>query len=196
MENRSEFRNVKLETRADSYENGKKLVVRGYPILFNVETEIRNSWGDTYKEEIAPEAVEVEMLREMFLFAHHDTSKVLGRSGVNVRFEKDETGVFMEAELPNTQEARDVYNLVDAGILDGMSFGFTVDSQEYSRSENKVRITKFGEIYEASIVSFPAYKEASVVAKREKEVNDLKAELDAEKQKRDLDLKIKKLEEM
>ena len=41
MEKRNEFRSIRLETRVDEkQEGGKKLVLRGYPILFNTETKI------------------------------------------------------------------------------------------------------------------------------------------------------------
>ena len=42
---RSEYRTCKIETRVDEkQEGGKKLVLRGYPILFNTEAEIYDFW--------------------------------------------------------------------------------------------------------------------------------------------------------
>lgn len=185
------YRSVKFEARADEE---KKLVLRGYPILFNTPTQIRNYFDEHYTEVIVPEAVEIEMFRDMYVLAQHDVSKVLGRSGVNVRFEKDETGVFMELTMPNTQEARDIYNLVEAGIIDGMSFGFSIKADEYNKETNTRTITKFEELFEASIVTFPAYREACVVAdvRAKKKVDE--EEKAREEEERKLNEKYKILE--
>jgi phage prohead protease, HK97 family len=92
----------------------------------------------------------------------------------------DETGLFFEAELPNTQHARDIYNLTESGLLDGMSFGFrTKDSVDESTMTRT--ITHIDELLEITITPFPAYKEASVIAqssrKRENNIKKLEEAL-------------------
>lgn len=118
-----EFRNVEFRTEAREAENGRKeLVVRGYPILFNTPTKVWDYWYDEITEIILPQALDGVDLQNVFLLYGHDMNRVLGRTGKNMRLETDETGLFMECVMPNTQEARDLYNLIEAGIVDGMSF--------------------------------------------------------------------------
>ena len=102
-----------------------------------------------------------------------------------MRMEIDETGLFFEADLPNTQYARDIYNLVETGLVDGMSFGFTC-SDEVNPSTGFRTITHIDELFEITITPFPAYKEASVIAQRQrfeeeqKRVDEEKAKAEAE----------------
>mgnify|MGYP003305643266 CR=1 FL=1 len=59
-----------------------------------------------------------------------------------------------------------IYNLVESGLVDGMSFGFTC-SDTLNEATGIRTITHIDELYEITITPFPAYKEASVIAKRQ-----------------------------
>lgn len=162
-----EYRTVTFEKEIRSEEGGgQKMVLRGYPILFNNPTRINDWWYGEIEETILPTALDGTRLDSVYLLRNHDADKVLGRVGVNMRVEVDETGLFFECELPDTQLARDTYNDVASGIIDGMSFGFRC-SDQVNESTLTRTITHIDELYEITITPFPAYEEASVVAKRE-----------------------------
>lgn len=168
---------IKAEVRAVEGES-KKMVLRGYPILFNTPTIIRG-WFMEYEETVAPTALDNTDLRDVYLMVGHNPDNVLGRTGANMRLEKDDTGLFFECELPNTQYARDWYNLVESGIVDGMSFGFNCDSDTWTETDgerDKRTINNISKLWEITITPFPAYGEASVVAK-----TDTRAEEQGEK---------------
>lgn len=200
---RSEYRTCKIETRVDEkQEGGKKLVLRGYPILFNTETNIYDFWYGEVRETILPTALNGTDLTDVYLITGHniEPDKVLGRNNVNMRMEVDDTGLFFECQLPNTQLARDIYNLIEEGIVDGMSFGFTC-SDEVNEATMTRTITHIDELFEVSITPFPAYKEASVIVQKQrtqeekerqaKEQEEAQAQEQAEKEQ-----KIKNLEEL
>lgn len=200
---RSEYRTCKIETRVDEkQEGGKKLVLRGYPILFNTETKIYDFWYGEIRETILPTALNGTDLTNVYLITGHniEPDKVLGRNYVNMRMEVDDTGLFFECELPNTQHARDTYNLIESGIVDGMSFGFTC-SDEVNEATMTRTITHIDELFEVTITPFPAYKEASVIVQKQrtkeeqeklaKEQEEAQAQEQAEKEQ-----KIKNLEEL
>ena len=205
---RSEYRSVKFETRVEQKdESGKKFVLRGYPIVFNTETEIFDFWNGKIRETILPTALDGTDLANVYLITGHniEPDKVLGRSGVNMKVEVDDTGLYFECELPNTQHARDIYNLVESGIVDGMSFGFTCSDEV--NPETKMRtITHIDELFEITITPFPAYKEASVIARNQEAkrqadeaviVDEKKKQEEqaAEAKKAEQEQKIKELEE-
>lgn len=181
---RSEYRSIKFETRVEEkQEGGKKLVLRGYPILFNTETTIYDWWYGEVRETILPTALEGTDLTNVYLVGGHEITpdKVLGRNSVNMRLEVDETGLFFECELPNTQYARDIYNLIESGLVDGMSFGFACSDQVNSETLTRT-ITHIDELYEITITPFPAYKEASVIVQKERLEKEKQDELDKEKE--------------
>lgn len=162
-----DFRSVEFRTEAREAENGRKeLVIRGYPILFNTPTKVWDFWYDEITEIILPQALDGVDLRNVFLLYGHDMNRVLGRTGKNLRLEVDETGLFMECVMPNTQEARDLYNLIEAGIVDGMSFWLRTYDQ-VNPSTLKRTVTKIEELPEVTITAFPAYKETVVIAMEE-----------------------------
>ena len=54
----------------------------------------------------------------------HSPAQLLGRVGLNVWTRADEDGVSMVAQLPETALAAETWELVQAGILRGMSFAW------------------------------------------------------------------------
>lgn len=199
---------IKAELRKEENEKGK-MFLRGYPILFNTPTIIRTIYGDEITETILPTALDRTDLSNVYLLVGHNPDNLIGRNGKNMRLEKDKTGLFFECEIPNTQYARDWYNLTEAEIVDGMSFGFRTGDQINWESMTRT-ITDIVELYEITITPFPAYKQATVVAKRdavedikqpdtetEKVEGQVSTEMEeAKKAKADLEEKIKELEEL
>ena len=169
-ENRNIFlfkRDFKNEVRQDE-SGGKDLIIRGYAIVFNDRTKIYDPYYGEYVEEILPTALEGTDLNEVYLFFNHNSENVLGKAGINLKLEIDEKGLFFEVNLPNTQLARDVYNLVEAKIIDGMSFGFC--SSDYVDPVSNTRVIEHIDVLgEISIVTFPAYKDTAVIVKSERE---------------------------
>lgn len=204
------FSEIRAEVRKENESEKGKMILRGYPILFNEPTKIYTIFGDEIEETILPTALDRTDLNNVYLFVGHNPDNLIGRAGINMRLEKDETGLFFECEIPNTQYARDWYNLIEAGIVDGMSFGFR--SGDQVNWENNTRtITDITELYEITITPFPAYKLASVVAKQDgadkditqsdEEVKKADEQVDADeeevkKAETELEEKLKKLEEM
>lgn len=204
IQKRSEYRQIKFETRAEEkQEGGKKLVLRGYPIVFNTETRIYDFWYGEVRETILPTALEGTDLSNVYLVTGHniEPDKVLARNNVNMRMEVDETGLFFECDLPNTQHARDIYNLIESGIIDGMSFGFRCSDQVNEETLTRT-ITHIDELFEITITPFPAYKEASVIVQNQRQQEELEKKQkeeqeEAEKQEQvEKENKIKKLEEL
>jgi HK97 family phage prohead protease len=185
-----EFRNAKITSQFErAEEKGKrdKMLIRGYPILFNSPTKVRDGFVE-YEEIVLPNALDQTDLSDVYLLGGHNPDNLLGRTGKNMRVEKDENGLFFECDLPNTQYARDIYNLVESGILDGMSFGFNCEFARDKNNRNEIR--KIINLYEITLTPFPAYAEASVVATQKiKDVD--KATKRAEQEKAEQEAKLR-----
>lgn len=173
-----EFREVDFKTESREAESGRKeLLIRGYPILFNTPTKVWDYWYGEVDEVILPQAMNGVDLSNVFLLYGHDMNRVLGRAGKNLRVEVDDTGVFMECVMPNTQEARDIYNLIEAGIVDGMSFWLRTHDQVNPEMLTRT-VTKIEELPEVTITAFPAYKETVVIAMEEERAKAQRARQD------------------
>lgn len=143
---------------------GKPTTLRGYAAVFGKRSE--EMWG--FVEIIAKGAFTncLAAGKDVRAFAYHDSSKVLGRRSANtLRLGEDEKGLWVEIDLPDTQEGRDVATLVKRGDLSGMSFGFRTisDSWIYGKGGDlDVRTLIEVEISEVSVVAFPAYPDTEV----------------------------------
>lgn len=185
IDNVSEF--LKVEKREDTQE--EKMILEGYPIVFNKETLIGDEdWG--WMESIDPTALdEADMSDTPLKYNHQDVTPILARvRNGSLVLTKDTYGLHMRAELLDTQSNKDFYKMVRAGLLDKMSFAFNVTRQEvdYESKPMKRKITGIGRLFDVSIVDVPAYDQTSLYA-RSKEMAEAKSLLDAEAEKRALE---------
>ena len=154
---RSKFRAVTEEVNGQSVR-----VLKGYPILFGVYGKPYR--GSKWVERIDKASVATVDFSKLVLLWNHDISKVLAKSGKNMEVSVDDTGVFITATLGDTIEDDIAYDRVNRGLVDGMSFWFDNNAMIAHDWENKIDVvTKINEIYEVSIVTFPAYEETVVI---------------------------------
>ena len=152
----------RIELRASA--DGMPTLV-GYAAVFNSRTEL--GWFD---EEIAVGAFATSLrdgddVRALF---NHESGSVIGRRNAKtLRLSEDATGLRVEIDLPDTGAARDLVANIEAGNIDGMSFGFRAREQEWveREGENELRRLIDVQLIEVSPVTFPAYADTSI-AKR------------------------------
>ena len=172
MKGEREVRFLPLEMRADE-ETEQGAVIEGYPIVFNQEED----FGD-WREVIDPVSVNEKNLRDVVLMVGHDFGMIpLAHSRRNngsgtMQLTPDERGVKMRAVLDteNNPKAKEAYSAIKRGDMSGMSFAFIVDKEDWEDLDTEKplrRITGLSEIFEVSLVAFPAYKGTSVQAASE-----------------------------
>jgi HK97 family phage prohead protease len=134
--------------------------IGGYAAVFNSETMI----GDFFREMIAPGAFAETIKGDVRALFDHDSGVVLGRTKAGtLRLSEDDKGLNVEIDLPDTQAARDLVASMERGDIDGMSFGFRVLRQEWDESSDvALRIIREVELFEVSVVTFPAYDDTEV----------------------------------
>ena len=165
MNNNKEVRFSTIESK-NSDEN-EKMIVEGYAIVFNQETLIGDSeYG--FIEVIDHKALEGANLQDVPLkYNHTDNRLILARTrNGSLTFNIDNYGLKIRAELIDTQSNRDVYKSIGAGLLDKMSFAFTVKGQSWDRSGKvpKRTITQIDRLFDVSVVDLPAYEGTSIDA--------------------------------
>ena len=135
----------------------------GYAAVFN-----EPSLPLPFIEKIAPGAFTktLQETPDVRLLINHEGLPMARTKNGTMRLYEDATGLFFEAELANTQEARDLYTLVARGDVDQMSFAFRVIRQNWSkdRSERTLAEVSLAD-GDVSIVTYPAYPATSVEAR-------------------------------
>jgi len=99
----------------------------------------------------------------------HNSDLVLGRTTAKtLNLREDNHGLYFELSLPDTQTGRDAYTSIKRGDVTGMSFGFSVDGEEWLKGKDgqpHVRTLTKINLFEISPTAFPAYEQTSVQAR-------------------------------
>ena len=171
-------KNIEKRTyRSDiSSDPDKSRTIKGYAALYNSETQL---WDDVF-EVIAPGAFRNAIsVSDIKLLKNHDANIVLGRTKAgNLRVWDDEVGLPFEGDLPETTAGNDSLIEVRSKLIDQCSFAFTIKRYEIEkrdRNGNKeilYRILEVDQIYDVSIVTYPAYKNTSVSANENSSVSE------------------------
>ena len=149
-------------------ESEGKMILEGYAIVFNNETLIGD---ETYGfiEEIDSRALSETKMKDVPMkYNHMDSFLIIARTkNQSLQLSIDSIGLKVRAELLDTNTNQDIYKMVRSGLLDKMSFAFTVDEQVWNREGDipKRTITKIERLYDVSVVDTPAYDATSIYAR-------------------------------
>jgi HK97 family phage prohead protease len=148
-------------------DESEAMTLTGTPIVFDSPATINTPDG-SYTEIIKAGALDgADLTDSRLLWAHDDTRVPLARTPKTMQFAVDESGLHMTAQLPDTEAAKEVYEAVKRGDVQGMSFAFTVapNGDTWSDDGSTRTITQINKVYEVSVVPYPAYAETSVEAR-------------------------------
>jgi hypothetical protein len=173
-----------------------KMTLEGYAIIFNQETLIGNE-EHGFMESIDHRALQNAQMKDVPMkYNHMDSFLIIARTkNKSLTLSVDNIGLKVQAELVDTQSNQDIYKMVRSGLLDKMSFAFTVEEQTWNK-EGKIpkrTITKIGRLYDVSVVDTPAYDSTSIYARSLESMDvELKA-MELEEQKKHVDVMKKKI---
>lgn len=165
-----------IEARAD----GDGMRLAGYAAVFNDA-----SVPLPFKESIAPGAFRKTLSEtpDVRMLINHQGLPVCRTKNRTLKLEEDDRGLRFEADLADTQEGRDIYELVKRGDVDQMSFAFRVIRQKWNDDRTRRVLSEVsladGDI---SVVTYPAYPTTTVEAREH-----IKQAMKAIKEGRDID---------
>lgn len=166
-----------IASQFQTREEADDLYISGYFSVFGSDYEI---WeGAT--ESIDPAAFDGALSDDIRCLIDHETRLVLGRTKAGtLTLKTDSRGLWGEVRInPKDQDAMNLYERVKRGDVDQCSFGFDILEEEFADHGNSVHWTiKKVKLYEVSVVTFPAYQETGVAARKEQLDGIRKRELD------------------
>lgn len=165
--------------------------ISGYFSVFNSNYEM---WqGAT--ESIDPAAFDGALDDDIRCLTNHDTRLVLGRTKAGtLTLKTDDYGLWGEVKInEKDQDAVNLYERVARGDVTQCSFGFDILEEEYSENPNNGDVhwtIKKVRLYEVSIVTFPAYEDTEVWARKKGEFEQIKKRQN-EKWRKDMKKRLK-----
>lgn len=195
-----EQRSYTFEVRAEENENGN--IITGRPIVYDSVTDM-----GYFDEVIERGALAATDLTDVRFLVNHDISKIpLARSRRNngnstMQLSVDDFGMSIRVTLDteNNTESRALYSAVQRGDISGMSFMFSINSQEWDNLESDHptrRIKEIGSVVEVSAVTFPAYESTEINARGKEALESARQAVETARQQRaksvDTDLELLK----
>ena len=166
MKNKYEQRLV--EIRAVDSED--KMLIEGYAITY--DQPATHQYGQRkFTEVIRKGALDKTDMKDVPLrYNHNDTWLIMARTrNKSLQLIKDDIGLKIQAELLDTQSNRDIYKSIQEGLVDKMSFAFTVadggDTWTFGESETVREVTNIAKLYDVSVVDTPFYDSTSIYAR-------------------------------
>ena len=152
--------------------------VRGTAVVFNSPTCLYECDGVKYYEVIDRHAFDGCDMSDVIFNYNHGGKVVARLRNKTLALSIDDRGLHVEADLSGTAAGRDLYEEIDGGYIDRMSFSFRVRESKYDTATHTRTITKISKLYDVSAVDIPAYEETSISARSFFEVehsNEVKA---------------------
>ncbi len=137
-------------------------IVRGYAAVFNSLSE--EMFG--FRERVLPGAFTNTLKGKPDVrgLIDHDSAKILGRTTAGtLALTEDDRGLYARIDPPDTSFAKDVLVSIRRGDVNQMSFAFrTVTDQWHTEEGEEIRELVEVDLFDVSVVAFPAYPDTSV----------------------------------
>ncbi len=157
-----------VEVRAVDSED--KMLIEGYAITY--DQPATHQYGQRkFTEVIRKGALDKTDIKDVPLrYNHNDTWLIMARTrNKSLQLIKDDIGLKIQAELLDTQSNRDIYKSIQEGLVDKMSFAFTVadggDTWTFKDDESIREVNNIDKLYDVSVVDTPFYDSTSIYAR-------------------------------
>lgn len=196
-----EYRSMLMEADTDKDE----YIVEGYATTFDQPYPLYHVDGKLVEEQVDRNAFANTDINDAILQYDHEGKVYARMSNDTLKLSVDEHGLFVRAYLGGTQSGRDLYEEIKGGYTNKMSFGFTVEKDDFTETEKGYlrTIRSIGKLYDVSAVSIPANDFTEISARShcdgviaEIEAERLRAEEEARKlaeQRESLEARLKAL---
>lgn len=138
-------------------------VVEGYATTFGDAYELY----DGVYERIDPHALDgADMSDVVFQLNHSGVVMARQRNGT-LKLDVDPHGLHIRADISGCQDGRNLNEAIKNGLIDRMSWGFTVpdDGWEYDVDTRTSTIKKVSKVFDVSAVSIPANQGTEIHAR-------------------------------
>ena len=145
--------------------------VRGYASTFNEPYVLYEDFdGTEIKEVIDPHAFDETDMDDVIMQYDHIGMVFARTRNSSLAISIDEHGLLVEADLSLTQDSRRMWEAINTGLVDRMSFCFVIadDGEKFDKATKVSRITKISKLYDVSAVSIPANPGTEISAARKR----------------------------
>ena len=167
-----EYRRIETEALETRTAEDGRMIVEGYATTYNQPYTLFREKDMIVQEQVDPDAfAETDMSDVIMQYDHEGRVFARVKNGT-LELESDGHGLRIRANLGGTEIGRQLFEEIQGGYTNKMSFGFTVAGERRQRSMdgdgNTVvlrTITKIGKLFDVSAVSLPANDATEISAR-------------------------------
>lgn len=187
-----EYRRIDASMMETRREEDGRMVVEGYATTFNQPYELMRDKDVIVNEQVDARAFDGTDMSDTIMQYDHEGRVFARVKNGTLELTPDEHGLKVRADLGGTEIGRQLFEEINGGYTNKMSFGFTVTGEEKKRTEEDGRvtilrtITKIGKLYDVSAVSLPA-NDATEISSRmigDGLISEAEKEIQAEEDRR------------
>lgn len=129
--------------------------VEGYATTYDMPYP----FGDNgVQERIDRHALDAADTSDVIFQLNHEGPTLARQRNGSLTIDSDDHGLHVVADLSGSQQGRDLYEAIKNGLIDAMSWGFTIadGGWDYDEQTRTSTITHVSKVYDVSAVSIPA----------------------------------------
>ena len=187
-EYRSMMLNIETRAEGDEPEEKETMIVSGYASTFEEPYTLFEDNDIILREVVDKDAFADTDMSDVIMQYNHEGRVIARNSNNTLTVTPDEKGLFIKADLSGTELGRELYEEIRGGYTDKMSFGFTIDRIERTRTDLEDgridvlnRILRVSKLYDVSAVSIPANDGTSISVETRSEIDGVIEEARAER---------------
>lgn len=138
-------------------------MVEGYATTFGEPYE----FGCSAFEVISPDALDGADMSDVIFQLNHEGPVLARLRNGSMELRRDLHGLYVRADLGGSQAGRDLHEAIKSGLIDRMSWGFSVpdDGWEWDGESRTSTVVKVDKVYDVSAVSIPANEGTEIHAR-------------------------------
>ena len=167
-----EYRRIDVSVMETRKAEDGKMIVEGYATTFNQPYQLWSSADYTVNEQVDRHAFDDTDMSDVIMQYDHEGRVFARIANGTLDLSVDDHGLKIRARLDGTEIGRQLFEEIQGGYTNKMSFGFTVTEQKREETEQENghitvlrTITKIGKLYDVSAVSLPANDATEISAR-------------------------------
>lgn len=143
--------------------DGGGFIVEGYATTFDDPYE----FGRGVREAICSKALDGADMSDVIFQLNHEGAVLARLRNGTMLLERDAHGLKVRADLGGSQTGRELYEAIKNGLVDRMSWGFTVapGGWRYDEATRTSYVEKIEKVFDVSAVSIPANEGTEIHAR-------------------------------
>ena len=168
-----EYRRIDVSVMETRRAADGAMIVEGYATTFNQPYQLWTSQEYTVNEQVDRHAFDEKDMSDVIMQYDHEGRVFARIANGTLELSVDDHGLKIRARLDGTEIGRQLFEEIQGGYTNKMSFGFTVKEQKREETEDRENghitvlrtITKIGKLFDVSAVSLPANDATEISAR-------------------------------